>query len=148
LIGLIGTKKMLATAAGDLSAPGFAWSSKRTHQLVLYVAVPIVVSVICALRGRLEDKSLSVLFWVLHGLPVWMMNGVGCWALHRLLRSWRPPLLLITAVGAVIASLCSRFYVGLVFALTGDLFHGINDPSLFPSIGLTRDFASFFVQMY
>lgn len=79
----------------------------RKHQIVFYVALPLVLGLIMggsrAGMGRLMSPQLSLAYWVGSMLLMWSSFGIGSRIAAWTLKPWKPPLWLILLAGAILA---------------------------------------------
>ncbi len=94
-------------------------AADRKHQLIFYLALPLAIGLVMggprAGMARLLPQELALLYWVGSMLLVWASFDIGSRVAALALKPWKPPLLVILLLGAVLARIAtepmSRFWV-------------------------------------
>lgn len=98
----------------DRRRPGPGRVPDAASSLVfLYLGTPLIMGVIMGWHRVALPQSVpfsaALVFWVAFALAIWLGAALGSAVVHRVLRPWRPPVWVVTLLGALLA--------GFVFAL-------------------------------
>ncbi len=122
------------SAAGDRPELPAPLTLPRPHVLVLYLGIPLLIAAVMAWNPTGQRAPLmpgylwATLYWMGILLPLWVLLDACTRALQWVCEvlSVRPPLLLLLAVGAILATLPMRGYLIYYWALVDRLLDPAN----------------------
>jgi len=101
--------------------------------LLFFVTIPVSVALMFSLVGTRLTNGMPWLdsfgYLIIHMAITWGCVSLSCYAVRRVCRSWRPPVLAICIIGYLAAVMPTAY----VYQLTGDFF-----ASIYPVFALNR----------